>query len=71
MYKADLKCTILNLQLQSTQSNYSVDSNTKSSNYMKIWLNGSNYKRFKINSMNYNIVQIKTSNYSYFELDNS
>ena len=64
-------CSILCMSIQSTQSNYNVDFNTKPSNYMKIPLNGSNYYIFWINSLNYNIVQIKTSNYSYFEVDNS
>ena len=59
------------MSIQLTLSNYSVDYNTKSSNYMKIQLNGLNYNRFQINSLNYKIIQTKTSNYSYFDLDNS
>ena len=49
------------MSMQLTQSNYNVDSSTKSSNYMKIRLKALNYKELGNN----------TSNYSYFELDNS
>ena len=48
------------MSMQSTQSNYNVDSSTKSSNCMKIWLKALNYFELE-----------ETSNYSYFELDNS
>ena len=46
---------------QSTQSNYIVDSNTKYSNYMKLWLE----------ALNYNKIQNIILNYRYFELNTS
>ena len=47
-YKAlnSVICSILCMLIQLTQSHYSIDSNTKSLNYMKIQLNGLNYNRF-------------------------
>ena len=45
-------------------SNYNLDSNTKSSNYINI--------QFKASiTLNYNKIQNITLNYKYFELDNS
>ena len=40
---------------------YIVDSNSKSSNYMK----------FRLKALNYNKLRNNSSNYSYFELDPS
>ena len=48
------------MSMQLIQLNYNVDSNTKSLNYMKIWLKSLVYFELQ-----------QTSNYSDFELDNS
>ena len=57
----DTFCTqYTHMSMQSIQSNYNVDSNTKSLNYMKIWLKGLIYFELE-----------QTLNYSDFELANS
>ena len=40
-------------------SNYIVDSNSKYSNYMKIWLKSLNYNKLRNNSLNYRLLQIR------------
>ena len=47
-----IKLDLFLMLIQSTQSNYNVDSNTKYLNYMKPGINGSNYNRVQINSLN-------------------